>query len=143
VEPADVPAGALAVDTDVFSWMWWQRQRHAEWSALVAGHPLALPFAVVGEVRGGAVKALGERRLAELDSGFHAYVVLPGDRRVVDRWSELQARFGGRLKGEGVNDMWIAACCLVHDLPLATGNLGDFQTIASEFPIRLIHPDLD
>lgn len=142
MEPADVPLGPLAVDTDVFSWVWYQRGRHAEWSALLSGHQLALPFAVVGEVRGGAVKALGERRVAELDAGFHAYVVLPADRRVVIKWSELQARFGGRLKAEGINDMWIAACCLTHDLPLASGNLTDFQTIASEFPLRLVHPDL-
>jgi hypothetical protein len=32
--------------------------------------------------------------------------------------------------------------CLVHDLPLATNNLSDFQTIAAEFPLRLVHPDL-
>jgi predicted nucleic acid-binding protein len=61
---------------------------------------------------------------------------------VVDRWAALHARFKGRLKEGGTNDLWVAACCLVLDLPLATGNLSDFQTIANEFPLRLVHPDL-
>ena len=48
-----------------------------------------------------------------------------------------------RLKGEGINDLWVAACCLVHELPLVTNNLSDFQTIAGEFAgLRLLHPDL-
>jgi len=38
--------------------------------------------------------------------------------------------------------MWVAACCLVHGLPLVTGNLNDFGTIAAEFPLTLVHPDL-
>jgi predicted nucleic acid-binding protein len=142
VQPEDVPAGPLAVDTDVFSWVWFRRARHVEWAALLEGRPLALAFPVVGAVRGGAMRKLGEKRMAELDRGLSRYVVLPGDSRVVDKWSELHARFVGRLKGEGINDMWIAACCLVHNLPLATGNLTDFTTIAGEFPLRLVHSDL-
>jgi predicted nucleic acid-binding protein len=48
-----------------------------------------------------------------------------------------------QLKGEGINDLWIAACCLVHKLPLVTGNLSDFETIAGVAPaLQLVHPDL-
>jgi predicted nucleic acid-binding protein len=47
-----------------------------------------------------------------------------------------------RLKGEGINDLWIAACCLVHDLPIVTNNLSDFRTIQSVEPrLRVVHPD--
>jgi predicted nucleic acid-binding protein len=42
----------------------------------------------------------------------------------------------------GANDLWVAACCIVHDVPLAINNLGDFKLIAENFPLRLIHPDL-
>jgi predicted nucleic acid-binding protein len=37
--------------------------------------------------------------------------------------------------------MWIAACCLVHDLPLATLNLKDFEDFedfAEHHGLRLI-----
>lgn len=63
--------------------------------------------------------------------GQHAHV--PGrarrpayDQRVATRWGELQAyaQLGGRPRP--VNDAWIAACCLVRELPLATFNTRDF-----------------
>jgi predicted nucleic acid-binding protein len=47
------------------------------------------------------------------------------------------------VKEGGINDLWTAACCLVHNLPLVTNNLSDFQTIAGEFSdLELVHPDL-
>jgi predicted nucleic acid-binding protein len=144
VDASDVPAGPLVVDTDVFSWMHDHRGRHAEFAMLVAGHPLALPFAVVGELKVGAIRGgLGPRRRDDLDRAIRTCVVIPSDSRVVDTWAVLRSRFIGRLKDGGINDLWIAACCLVHGLPLVTNNLSDFQTIGGEFPdVRLVHPDL-
>jgi predicted nucleic acid-binding protein len=37
-----------------------------------------------------------------------------------------------------VNDSWIAACCLHHDVPLVTHNPGDFAGIEG---LRLITPE--
>ena len=142
--PADVPAGPLAVDTDVFSWMHWQRgSRRGEFERLVAGHPLVLSFPVVGELTVGAIRGrLGTARRRELARAIAACVVIPSDTRVVEQWAEIQARFLDQLKGGGVNDMRIAACCLVYELPIVTGNLGDFGTIAGAFPLTIVHPDL-
>jgi hypothetical protein len=36
------------------------------------------------------------------------------------------------------NDTWIAACCLVYDLPLATLNVKDFQDFVDHEALRLI-----
>jgi predicted nucleic acid-binding protein len=142
VDAGDVPAGPLAVDTDVFSFIRNGRGRHVEFEQLIAGHPLALPFAVVGELKAGA-GGRREPRRAALDSMIATCVVIPTDARVVNQWAELYSRFRGRLKDGGVNDLWIAACCLVHALPLVTNNLSDYQTIAGEFPdVRIVHPDL-
>jgi predicted nucleic acid-binding protein len=71
-------------------------------------------------------------------------IVIPSDSRVVDQWGgTLRARFITRLKGEGINDLWIAACCLVHQIPLVTNNLSDFIQISLEFPsLVIVHPDL-
>jgi predicted nucleic acid-binding protein len=144
VGPDDVPAGPLAVDTDVFSMIHNRRGRHAEFAPLIEGHPLALPFPVVGELKVGAIRGgLQSKRLDALNAAIRTCVVIPTDARVVDKWAELHARFLNRLKGEGINDLWIAACCLVQGLPLVTNNLGDFGQIAGEFDdLRLIHPDL-
>ena len=144
MNPEDVPSGPVALDTDVFSMLYLKKGRHEEFSKLLVGHdPFALPFPVIGEVRVLPLRAQwGSTRRAELDTAITLCVSIPATSAVVDKWAELSARFLDRLKGGGVNDMWIAACCLVHDLPLATGNLSDFQTIADEFPLRLVHPDL-
>lgn len=144
MDPQDVPPGPLAVDTDAFSFIHLRRGRHAEFAALIQGHPLALPFAVVGELKVGAIRGgLGSKRWAALNADIATCVVIPTDARVVDNWAELHARFLGRLKDGGINDLWVAACCLVHGLPLVTNNLRDYQTIAGEFPdLRLVHPDL-
>lgn len=131
------------MDTDAFSWMHLRRGPFEAFAALVAGHPLALPFAVVGELKVGAIRARhGARRRASLEARINSCVIIPTDARVVDRWAELHARFLGRLKNGGINDLWIAACCLVHELPLVTGNHTDFETIADEFPaLQVVRPD--
>ena len=144
MEPADVPAGPLAVDTDVFSFIHWRRgDRRAEFEQLIAGRPLVLPFPVVGELTAGALRGhLGQARREELRHAIEACVVIPSDARIVDEWSNIYARFLDRLKGGGVNDMWAAACCRVYGLPIVTNNIADFGKIAEEFPLTIVHPDL-
>jgi predicted nucleic acid-binding protein len=144
LRPHEVPAGPLALDTNVFSMLHNKRGDHAAFAALVAGHPLALSFAVVGELKVGAIRGkLGARRRQELDRAIAACVVIPSDARVVDKWTELHARFLGRLKGGGINDLWTAAAWPVHGFPIATADLGDFQQIAGEFTdLLVVHPDV-
>ena len=144
MQPADVPSGPLAVDTDAFSGVHWGRGRHAEFAALLDGHPLALPFPVVGELKVGAIRAGFQRPgMERLERAIGLCVVIPSDARVVDEWAAMRAKLMNQLKGDGINDLWIAACCLVHDLPIVTNNLSDFQRIATVAPaLRLVHPDL-
>lgn len=63
---------------------------------------------------------------------------------VVEQYAALHARFTGRLKDGGVNDMWTAACALAQPepVPIVTNNRSDFETIASEFSLTLVHPDM-
>jgi predicted nucleic acid-binding protein len=56
-----------------------------------------------------------------------SYVVLPYSRRVAETWGALQASAQLRGRPRPQNDTWIAACCLVHDVPLATFNVKDFE----------------
>lgn len=144
MQPDDVPEGPLAIDTDAFSAVHWGRGRKEEFAALIAGHELAMPFPVVGELKVGAIRGgLGQKRLDALQHAIGACIVIPTDARVVDRWAAMRSKLINQLKGEGINDLWVAACCLVHDLPLVTNNLSDYQTIAALEPaLQLVHPDL-
>jgi hypothetical protein len=51
VGPRDVPDGPLAIDTDAFSFIHLKRGEHEAFAALIAGHPLAMPFPVVRELK--------------------------------------------------------------------------------------------
>ena len=65
-------------------------------------------------------------------------VVLPYDNRVAIRWGELQANAQLRGRPRPVNDSWIAACCLVRGLPLATFNIKDFTDFAEHEGLELV-----
>jgi toxin FitB len=56
--------------------------------------------------------------------------VLLGDEEVSTAWGNLQARAQRRGRPRPINDTWIAACCLVNRLPLATFNTKDFADFA-------------
>jgi hypothetical protein len=58
---------------------------------------------------------------------------------VAVRWGEIQAQ--GQLRGRPrpVNDWWIAACCLVDRLPLATFNTKDFADFAEHDGLALLN----
>lgn len=145
MRPEDIPPGPLLVDTDAFSFMLTRRDRHEEFASLANGHLWALSFATVGELLAGARKrGWGITRLGQLESVIAATVVLRSTDQVIARYAQLQATFGGRLKRGGTNDMWTAACALAQPTvpPIVTNNLSDFQTMALEFPLRIVHPDL-
>jgi hypothetical protein len=59
-----------------------------------------------------------------------ALIVLPYDQHVATRWGEIHAYAQLRGRARPVNDSWIAACCLVRDLPLATLNIKDYADYA-------------
>ncbi len=61
---------------------------------------------------------------------FAALVVLPCDQRVATRWGEIQAYAQLPGRPRPANDAWIAACCLVRELPLATFDIKDYANFA-------------
>lgn len=99
----------------------------------------------VGELRAGAIKASwGNERRRSLERMLREnYVVLTATDGVVEQYAALHARFRGRLKAGGENDMWTAACALAQPepVPVVTNNRSDFETIASEFPLLVVHPE--
>jgi len=60
------------------------------------------------------------------------------DARAADMWAQLGVFLADSGRRINVNDLWIAAIALAHDLPIVTQDR-DFEALA-DFPgIRLIH----
>jgi toxin FitB len=107
--------------------------------ARLAGKTLCITFVTLGELTKWTVlRSWGPRKLADLAEWRRDVVLLPTDEAVATTWGQLQAR--GQLRGRPrpVNDTWIAACCLVHRLPLATFNTKDFADFAAYDGLQLV-----
>jgi predicted nucleic acid-binding protein len=148
VSPDEVPEGLLLVDTNVFSWIAWRRYPYERYLPLVQGHELALSFVTVAELRYGAIKNddWGLDRKNRLETIIRSYdAILPASDAVCDLWAQIYLKCRGKLSGpgQGINDMWIAACALAQPepVPLVTDNVRDFGVIAAAFPLVLVYPD--
>jgi toxin FitB len=96
--------------------------------ARLTGQAWCISVVTVGELTKWTVlRSWGPRKLADWrrDVVLQLYSEL-----VAVRWGELQAHAERRGRPRPVNDTWIAACCLVRDLLLATLNVKDFRDFA-------------
>jgi predicted nucleic acid-binding protein len=85
------------------------------------------------------VRRWGPRSLDTMRTFLAALVVLPYDQRVATCWGEIQAYAQLRGRPRPTNDSWIAACCLVRKLPLATFNTKDYADFAEHEGLELVH----
>jgi len=133
------------VDTDVFSYVHYQKGPWEEFQRLLVGHPLALSFATVAELRAGAIKrSWGSQRMRNQERFVSAYTIVRPNTKTVDEYAAIHAQLHWKLKGGGVNDMWTAACALTYGLPIVTNNRSDFDLIRSvESRLLVIHPALE
>jgi toxin FitB len=128
----------IVLDTDVASAV--LRGRLADpLRTRLTGHTWCMSFVTLGELTKWTVlRSWGPRKLAELADWRHGVVTLPYSENVAITWGELQARAVRRGRPRPVNDTWIAACCLVRDLPLATLNLKDYADFAEHEQLTLL-----
>ncbi|MDN5914018.1 MAG: PIN domain-containing protein [Pseudonocardia sp.] len=128
----------VVLDTDVASSLLRRRTPPATVRQL-AGNNLAVTFVTVGELtKWTLVRRWRPRNLATMRDFLAELVVLPYDTHVAARWGELQAYAQLRGWPRPVNDSWIAACCLIRDLPLATFNIKDFVDFAEHEGLALL-----
>jgi toxin FitB len=128
----------VVIDTDVASALVRGRSPGQVAPHLV-GHVLATTFVTVGELTTWThVRHWEPRSLADMDRFIDGRVVLPYGRKVATRWGELQAYATLRGRPRPVNDTWIAACCLVRGLSLATLNVKDFADFAEHEGLDLV-----
>jgi predicted nucleic acid-binding protein len=107
--------------------------------ARLAGKTLCITFVTLGELTKWTIlRSWGPRKLADLAGWRRDVVLLQVDESVATTWGELQARAQRRGRPRPVNDTWIAACCLVDQLPLATFNVKDFADFAEHDGLQLL-----
>ncbi|MEU7573064.1 type II toxin-antitoxin system VapC family toxin [Micromonospora sp. NPDC049240] len=107
--------------------------------ARLTGRTLVITFVTLGELtKWTVVRSWGPRKLADLARWRRTLVLLPFDEAVAIRWGQLQAAAQLRGRPRPVNDSWIAACCLVHQVPLATYNGKDYADFAEHDRLRLL-----
>jgi|SRR5579875_4035892 len=128
----------IVLDTDVASRLF-RRRLTTSLTSEFAGHTLAITFVTLGEMtKWTLVRNWGLRERSKLDGFVRDLAVLPYGKKVARRWGELQAYAQLRGRPRPQNDTWIAACCLVRDIPLATLNRKDFVNFAEHEGLRLI-----
>jgi predicted nucleic acid-binding protein len=109
----------VILDTDVASLLHRRKLTGPLATRLIGREPLITLWA---EIRG-----WGTHRRGELAAWLSDIPVLPGDEAVAAIWGRLSAAASRRGRPRPVNDMWIAACCLAYEAPLATLNLKDYE----------------
>lgn len=103
------------------------------------GKTLAITFVTVGELtKWTLVRNWGPQRKAGMQTFLSRLVVLPYSATVAGVWGELQAYAQLRGRPRPANDTWIAACCLVRELPLATLNVKDFTDFAEHEGLQIL-----
>jgi predicted nucleic acid-binding protein len=131
-------ARPVVLDTDVASQL--HKDRLPEpLAATLAGSALCATFVTIAELAHWVhVRRWGAHSRASLDRWLHGVEVLPYDVEVARTWGRLSAAARRRGRPRSANDTWIAACCLVADLPLVTLNWRDFADFAEHHGLRLV-----
>jgi toxin FitB len=128
----------VVLDTDVASLIY-KGRLPAALAARLVGHEVCVTFVTVGELARWAEKRhWGTRARTELVRWLGNTIVLPYDERVAWKWGQLSVVSERRGRGRPINDTWIAACCLVAGLPLATLNIKDFEDFTEHDDLQLI-----
>ena len=128
----------VCLDTDVASLI--QKRREPDWlRPHLVGRRVWLTFVTVGELfKWAEVRRWGPPARGRLDLWLADRGVVPYDDAVAKTWGWLAARAQQRGRPRPQNDMWIAACCIRHEIPLATLNLKDFEDFADHDGLVLI-----
>ena len=94
------------------------------------GWTIFLPLHVLGELYFGAFASkLTQENLAIVEDLANTWSVLAPTADTANIYGQLRAREAAALSPSKLNDLWIAALCLQHDLPLLTNDSG-FDAIA-------------
>lgn len=125
----------LAVDTNAV--IGWLRTETSDRPPLRSARQIVVPLPVLGELYTGAFSSQRrEENLSAIGAVLAKHAVTLPDEETARIYGELRARLRLQVIGAGkINDMWIAALCIQHELPLLTNDRG-FDVIAG---LTVIH----
>lgn len=107
----------------------------------ILGAQIGITFVTLGELaRWATIRQWGTTKREELKAWLSTRPALPYSDEVALRWGEISAHARRRGRPRPQNDTWIAACCLVYNLALATLNLKDFEDFAEHEGLTLVRP---
>lgn len=87
-----------------------------------------MTFVTVGELwQWSWTRSWGVGSRERLERWLARVIVIDSDDDVCRVWGEICGAARRRGRPRPANDSWIAACCLSHDLPLATFNIKDYE----------------
>src|SRR5260370_13857169 len=115
---------AVLLDTDVFSYLTKSNDPRADaYRPHVKGKTVAISFITVGELYFGAEnKKWSGKTLSSFLERLKAVVIVPYDIELCKTYGKLKAS----LRDAGVvvadNDLWIAACAVLHPSPPGSNN---------------------
>lgn len=132
----------VVLDTDVASNAFKHRELPGPIVAAIVANRVCITFVTLGELTKWAVRRQwGPAYRRRLDAWLTKVVVLPISDEINDVarvWGELAGHAQNRGRPRPQNDMWVAACCLHYDLPLATLNVKDYRDFAEHEGLTLI-----
>jgi predicted nucleic acid-binding protein len=120
----------VLLDTNILSFLLKNDTRRALYKLHLQNRILAISFMTIAELYQWAViHKWGARRLTEFETTLQRYVVLPFDIELCRRWGEIRAARRATGRPISVEDAWVAATALHHNIPLVTHNPKDFRHI--------------
>jgi toxin FitB len=128
----------VVLDTDVASRII-KRQLVGPLAAKLTAVSWCVTFVTVGELwQWAAMRSWGGRTRGELEDWLGGVVRLDSDPVISQEWGQISADARRRGRPRPANDTWIADCCLVHGLPLATFSLKDYEDFAEHEGLDLL-----
>jgi predicted nucleic acid-binding protein len=128
----------IALDTDVSSLII-KDKLPATMAGRLVGNKLAISFVTLGELtKWVEVRQWGPHRRTRLDAFRRDKFIMLGDEDIALRWGRLAAAAQRDGQPRPANDSWIAACCLVYGIPLATFNIKDYLYFKDEHGLTLV-----
>ncbi len=121
---------ALAVDTDVASFLFKKDTRATLYAPHLSGHMLTISFQTLAELELWALSAgWGARRKQQLEHYLRRYLVQDSSPALCRRWAEVLDDARRRGRPVATADAWVAATALFLDVPLVTNNESHFSSI--------------
>ena len=128
----------VVLDIDVASRII-KRQLDGPLAARLTAVAWCVTFVTVGELwQWATMRSWGRRTREGLEDWLSGVVKLDSDLVISREWGRISADARRRGRPRPANDTWIAACCLVHGLPLATLNRKDFEDFAEHEGLVLL-----